>query len=70
MCIHSCCAYTGQFENELRCPYCNESRYQKNDQNNQPKKPRYQFACFSLKERLKIQYENPNRADELRVTLL
>lgn len=27
MCINSCCAYTGQFENEMLCPYCNESRY-------------------------------------------
>ncbi|PKC54217.1 hypothetical protein RhiirA1_331329, partial [Rhizophagus irregularis] len=60
MCINSCCAYTGQFENEMLCPYCNESRY------DQKKKPRYQFACFSLIKRLKIQYENPNRANELR----
>lgn len=66
MCVYSCCAYTGQFEDKLQCPYCNEPRYQKINQDNQPKKPRYQFAYFSLKERLKIQYENSKRADELR----
>ncbi|RGB22830.1 hypothetical protein C1646_780581 [Rhizophagus diaphanus] len=60
MCINSYCAYTGQFENEILCPYCNESRY---DQKN---KPRYQFVWFSLIKHLKIQYENPNRANELR----
>ncbi len=65
MCIHSCCAFTGQFENKIQCPYCNESRYQTNHYGQQ-KKTHYQFACFSLKERLKIQYENPNRAEELR----
>ena len=65
MCIHSCCAYTRSFKNKIHCPYCNEPRYQKND-HGQQKKSRYQFACFSLKEHLKIQYENPHRADELR----
>ena len=59
MCVHSCCAYTGQFENRLQCPYCDEPRY------HQQKKSRYQFACFSLIKRLKMQYEDPNRADEL-----
>jgi hypothetical protein len=66
MCINSCCAYTGQFENKIQCPYCNASRYQEIDHHNHQKKSRYQFACFSLKERLKIQYENPDRVDELR----
>ena len=66
MCIYSCCAYTGQFKNKIHCPFCNEPRYQKIEYHKQKKKPRYQFAYFSLKERLKIQYENSNRADELR----
>ena len=61
MCIYSCCAYTGLFENRMQCPHCNAPRYQADQQ-----KPRYQFACFSLKERLKIQYKDPNRANELR----
>ena len=60
MCINSCCTYIGQFENKMQCPYCNEPRY------HQKKKSRYQFAYFSLIKRLKIQYENPSRADELR----
>jgi hypothetical protein len=66
MCIYSCCAYTGQFKNKIHCPFCNKPRYQKIEHHKQKKKPRYQFAYFSLKERLKIQYENSNRADELR----
>ena len=64
MCVNSCCAYTGPFENKIQCPYCNTSRYQEIDHHNQ-KKSRYQFACFSLKERLKIQYGNSDRVDEL-----
>lgn len=63
MCIRSCCAYTGQFEDKIQCPYCNEPRYQLC---NQKRKVRYQFALFSIIKRLKIQYEDPNRADELR----
>jgi hypothetical protein len=65
MCIYSCCAYTGEFENKEQCPYCNTPRYQKINHSHQ-KKSRYQFAYFSLKERLKIQYKNSDRADELR----
>ncbi|CAG8730639.1 11178_t:CDS:2, partial [Funneliformis caledonium] len=65
MCIHSCCACTGSFKNKIHCPYCNKPRYRKNN-HRQQKKSRYQFTCFSLKEHLKIQYENPNRANELR----
>jgi hypothetical protein len=65
MCVRTCCAYTGQFKNNTHCPYCDEPRYQKTEHHRQKKKSRYQFACFSLKERLKIQYENPNQANEL-----
>jgi hypothetical protein len=65
MCINTCCAYTGQFENKTQCPYCAAFRYQEINQNHK-KKPRYQFACFSLKKRLRIQYEDSNRVDELR----
>jgi len=65
ICIFTLSAFTRQFENKIQCPYCNESRYQTNHYGQQ-KKPHYQFACFSLKEHLKIQYKNPNHAEELR----
>lgn len=65
MCIYSCCAYTGEFEDKEQCPYCNTSRYQVIN-HSQQKKSCYQFAYFSLKERLKIQYKNSDRANELR----
>jgi hypothetical protein len=66
MCINSCCAYTGRLKNKTQCPQCDASRYQETNNHNHKKKSHRQFACFSLKERLKIQYENPDRVDELR----
>ena len=26
-CVRSCCAFTGDFVDNIRCPYCNERRY-------------------------------------------
>src|SRR2546429_634672 len=30
MCVNSCCAFTGNLENERKCKYYNESRYYSN----------------------------------------
>lgn len=59
MCINSCCAFTGDFENESRCRYCNEARYYSNG------KARKQIPYISIIERLKLQFKNSERSKEL-----
>src|SRR6266542_2797321 len=59
MCENSCICYTNTYENYQSCPLCESSRY---DSNNKSKKI---MPYLSIKERLKIQYNNEARAKEL-----
>src|SRR6266540_3232276 len=59
MCENSCICYTDTYENYQSCPLCKSSRY---DLNNKSKKV---MPYLSIKERLKIQYNNKARAKEL-----
>src|SRR6266542_2096842 len=55
MCENSCICYTDTYENYQSCPLCESSRY---DSNNKSKKV---MPYLSIKERLKIQYNNEAR---------
>src|SRR6266542_386559 len=59
ICENSCICYTNVYESYQNCPLCNSSRY---DSNNKPKKV---MPYLSIKEMLKIQYNNKVRAKEL-----
>src|SRR6266498_1740994 len=59
MCENSCICYIDTYENYQSCPLCESSRY---DSNNKSKKV---MPYLSIKERLKIQYNNKVRAKEL-----
>src|SRR6266540_765037 len=59
ICENSCICYTDVYESYQNCPLCNSSRY---DSNNKPKKV---IPYLSIKEMLKIQYNNKVRAKEL-----
>jgi hypothetical protein len=59
-CVNSCVAFTGNYEELQCCPLCHEKRYDGNG-----KAVNVTFF-FSIKERLKIQYANKDRAKELR----
>src|SRR6266542_2751796 len=56
---NSCICYTDTYENYQSCPLCESLRY---DSNNKSKKI---MPYLSIKERLKIQYNNEARAKEL-----
>ena len=59
ICENSCICYTDVYESYQNCPLCNSSRY---DSNNKPKKV---MPYLSIKDMLKIQYNNKVRAKEL-----
>src|SRR6266498_1846781 len=59
ICENSCICYIDIYENYQSCPLCESSRY---DSNNKSKKV---MPYLSIKERLKIQYNNEVRAKEL-----
>src|SRR6266540_2227574 len=59
ICKNSCICYTDVYKSYQNCPLCNSSRY---DSNNKPKKV---MPYLSIKEMLKIQYNNKVRAKEL-----
>src|SRR6266498_2649178 len=59
ICENSCICYTDVYESYQNCPLCNSSRY---DSNNKLKKV---MPYLSIKEILKIQYNNKVRAKEL-----
>src|SRR6266511_4961659 len=59
ICKNSCICYTDVYESYKNCPLCNSSRY---DSNNKPKKV---MPYLSIKEMLKIQYNNKVRVKEL-----
>ena len=59
ICVNSCCAFTGNFENERKCKYCNESRYYSNGN------ARKNLPYISIIERLKLQFKNSERSKEL-----
>src|SRR6266511_2019510 len=59
ICENSCICYTDVYESYQNCPLCNSSRY---DSNNKSKKV---MPYLSIKEMLKIQYNNKVRAKEL-----
>jgi hypothetical protein len=63
VCINSCCAFTGLFINNTTCQFCNEARY---IINKKKKKSRKVMSFFSLIDRFKIQYNNPDRSMKLR----
>ena len=59
MCENSCICYTGSYESYQNCSLCNSSRY---NLNNKSKKV---MPYLSIKEMLKIQYNNEVRVKEL-----
>src|SRR6266540_7413844 len=59
MCENSCICYTDTYKNYQSCSLCKSSRY---DSNNKLKKV---MPYLSIKERLKIQYNNEARVKEL-----
>lgn len=59
MCENSCICYTGQYEFYQSCPTCNSVRF---DIKGKAKKV---MPYLSIKNRLKIQFSNENRAKEL-----
>src|SRR6266496_3244817 len=59
ICENSCICYTDVYESYQNCLLCNSSRY---DSNNKPKKV---MPYLSIKEMLKIQYNNKVRAKKL-----
>src|SRR6266540_1308967 len=56
MCENSCICYTDTYENYQSCPLCKSSRYDKSKK---------VMPYLSIKERLKIQYNNKARVKEL-----
>ncbi|PKK63185.1 hypothetical protein RhiirC2_701922 [Rhizophagus irregularis] len=63
ICINSCCAFTGKYEKDLNCQFCDEARY---IIKNNKCIPRKTMAHIPLLDRLKIQYEDKDRALLLR----
>jgi len=63
ICINSCCAYTGKFKDNELCEYCHMPRFQAGSST---RKPRRQMAFFSIKDRLKIQYQDPKGSEKLK----
>ena len=59
MCENSCICYTGQYESYHNCPICDSTRL---DIRGKAKKV---MPYLSVKDRLKIQFNNENRAKEL-----
>jgi len=59
MCVNSCCAFVGILENERKCKFCKEDRYYSNG------KPRKNLPFISIIERLKLQFKNSKRSEEL-----
>src|SRR6266498_1237372 len=59
MCENSCICYTDTYESYQNCPLCESLRY---NSNNKSKKV---MPYLSIKERLKIQYNNKIRVKEL-----
>jgi len=66
MCINSCCAFTGEFSNNISCNFCGELRYITNNNNSRKKISRKQFSFIPLINRFKIQYNDSNRSKSLR----
>jgi hypothetical protein len=63
ICVNSCMAFTGQYENESSCRYCEESRFIISAGK---RKSRKSLSYFSLIDRFKIQYNDPIRSQSLR----
>jgi hypothetical protein len=59
MCENSCICYTGQYESYQNCPICNSARY------NTKRKAKKVMPYLSIKDRLKTQFSDENRAKEL-----
>ncbi|GET00648.1 transposase domain-containing protein [Rhizophagus clarus] len=62
ICVNSCMAFTGQYENESSCHYCSEPRFFDDNK----RKSRKVLSYFSLIDRFKIQYNDPVRSQLLR----
>ena len=59
MCENSCICYTEDYESDQVCPYCSSTRF---DAKGKAKKV---MPYLSIKDRLKIQFKDENRAKEL-----
>ncbi|GES97704.1 transposase domain-containing protein [Rhizophagus clarus] len=59
MCVNSCCAFVEVLENERKCKFCKEDRYYSNG------KSRKNLPFISIIERLKLQFKNSKRSEEL-----
>lgn len=65
ICINSCCAYTGKYKYDELCEYCYISRFQTGPSMGK-RLPQRQMAFFSIKDRLKIQYQDPKGSERLK----
>jgi hypothetical protein len=63
MCIDSCCAFTGQYEQHLNCPVCNKLHYI--NQGSFKQKARKKATYFSLNDRFKIQFKDQNYVEKI-----
>jgi len=59
MCINSCICYVGDYQSYTNCPICNEPRF------DAKRKAKKVMPYLSIKDRLKIQFNDKNRAKEL-----
>lgn len=64
MCVNSCCAFTDEFTNDISCRWCGEAAYYINQSST--KTPRKVATFLPLLDRLKIQFNNPERSLALR----
>ncbi len=64
MCVNSCCAFTDEFTYDVSCRWCGEVAYNINRSNT--KTPRKVATFLPLLDRLKIQFNNPERSLALR----
>jgi len=61
MCENSCICYTEQYESYQNCPICNSARYSDSTR----RKAKKVMPYLSIKDRLKTQFSDENRAKEL-----
>ncbi|EIW62613.1 uncharacterized protein TRAVEDRAFT_76459, partial [Trametes versicolor FP-101664 SS1] len=59
-CVNSCIAYTGVYDTENLCPFCEESRWDASG-----RRARNQFVYLPIIPRLKSQFANRERATQM-----
>ena len=68
MCLNSCIAFTGPYENLDQCPSCGESRYKEKDLEESDglrKVPRQVFTTFPVGPQIQARWKNPQSAKDM-----